>query len=156
MHLKRFLLVAVFLLHFNVANAQQFNWAKSFGEISFDESYTLTLNNNCVYIGGLFNGTVDFDPSPAVYDLSATGQSSSEAFVLKLDSAGNFLSAFSFGGNGNEEVRSIKVDDMKNIYVTGTYNDTADFDPGPNVFNLFPSGNESVFIAKYDSIGALI
>lgn len=153
----KLILVIVLTLTLNQTKAQQFNWAKRVGQISFDDSYTMALDNdNCVYIGGYYNGTVDFDPGPGVFNLTPTNQGGSEAYVLKLDSAGNFMMAFSFGGLADDEVRCINVDNDKNIYVSGTYKDTADFDPGPGVYNLNPTGNESVYIAKYDSTGALV
>ncbi|MFM7016768.1 MAG: SBBP repeat-containing protein [Bacteroidota bacterium] len=152
-----YILVFTFCLITNLTHAQQFNWAKQVGQISFDEGYTIALDNdNCVYTAGYFSTTVDFDPGAGIYNLYPTNQGGNEAYVLKLDSAGNFKMAFSFGGYGNDEVRSIKVDQSKNIYVTGTYQDTADFDPSLSTYNLTPSGNESVFVAKYDSTGALL
>ena len=42
-----------------------------------------------VYLGGLFPSTVDFDPGPASFNLTAQGFE--DAFVLKLDASGNFI-----------------------------------------------------------------
>ena len=37
-----------------------------------------------------------------------------------------------------------------NIYTTGTYSDTVDFDPGTGVANLTPVGGQDIFIQKPD------
>lgn len=146
-----------FILFFFFSNAQQFNWAKRIGNVGFDDSYALALDNDGgVYTGGCFSGTVDFNPGSGVNNLTVSYGINTDAHITKLDSAGNYQWAINFGGRGSDEIRAIQVDAAKNVYVAGTFDDTADFDPGPNVFTLIPTGNESVFIAKYDSTGALI
>lgn len=145
----------IFLKH--STNAQQLNWAKRIGNVGFDDSYALALDNDGnVYTAGSFSGTVDFNPGSTTNNLTVTEGINTDAFISKLDSAGNYVWAINFGGRASDEVRAIKVDDAKNVYVTGTFKDTADFDPGPNVYTLIPTGNESVFVAKYDSTGAFV
>lgn len=48
------------------------------------------------------------------------------------------------------------MDSLKNIYITGGFYSTADFDPGPGIYNLTSNGYEDAFIAKLDSAGNLI
>jgi hypothetical protein len=155
----RFKVLIVLSLIFlkQTTNAQQLNWVKRIGNVGFDDSYALALDNNGnVYTAGSFSGTVDFNPGSTTNNLTVTEGINIDAFISKLDSAGNYVWAINFGGRGSDEVRAIKIDDSNNIYVTGTFKDTADFDPGPNVYTLIPTGNESVFVAKYDSAGAFI
>ena len=42
-----------------------------------------------IYIGGNFDGMVDFDPGPGV--ASRTGKGHGDIFICKLDSSGSFL-----------------------------------------------------------------
>jgi hypothetical protein len=88
-----------------------------------------------LYLAGGFTGTVDFDPGPNQYLL--TGSGTNNTYVLKLDSAGNFLWAAAFnsssGGNG---LRGIAVDPMGDVYLVGNLIGTADFDPGAGTYNL--------------------
>ncbi|MBK8328932.1 MAG: hypothetical protein IPL09_05550 [Bacteroidetes bacterium] len=51
---------------------------------------------------------------------------------------------------------SIITDASCNIYLTGGFNGTADFDPGPGVLNVTASGYRDTYIIKLDSNGNLI
>ena len=61
------------------------------------------------------------------------------------------LAATPFGGD--EEGRAIAKDASGNIYVTGFFSGSADFDPGAGVANLSSAGFQDIFIAKYDASG---
>jgi uncharacterized protein (TIGR03437 family) len=83
-----------------------------------------------------------------------------DAFVIKLDPAGNVVFATYFGGNGNETVASaICVDASGNVYVGGltgpnTVNQPATFPvtPGAAFTNLVGGG----FVAKVNSSGTAL
>jgi len=60
------------------------------------------------------------------------------------------------GGIAEDNVSDMEVDKDGNIFITGTFNYIADFDPGPNEFLLTSKGLSDVFIAKYDSLGNFI
>ncbi len=57
------------------------------------------------------------------------------------------------GGNFLNYGRSIAVDDDGNIYTTGSFEGTGDFDPGPGVYNLTSNSEYDVFISKLDRNG---
>lgn len=129
-------------------------WAINIGGNNFDFSHAITIDNqDNVIITGDFNGTVDFDPSPSISNLISSGVPT--PFIAKYDNTGNYLWAFEMkgvmaGGTGNE----LDVDEMGNIYVTGFFNGTVDFDPS-NVTNNLSSNGALIdaFVAKYDSNG---
>lgn len=73
-----------------------------------------------------------------------------------LLSAPGFGFAFGIGAGGDDGGNAIAVDSSGNIYVTGAFQGTADFDPGPGVANLASAGGFDVFVAKYTSGGALV
>ncbi len=60
------------------------------------------------------------------------------------------------GSLGNDDSYSLDIDDSNNVYVTGWFSGTVDFDPGPNTFNLTSSGMTDVFVAKYTMQGNLL
>src|SRR5207247_4738949 len=95
-----------------------------------------------------------FDPSPATYNMIAAG--SNDIFISKLDSSGNFIWAKQFSGTNNEEGLSINTDAAGNIYTTGFFNGTTDFDPGAGIYNLTSAGMADVFVSKLDSSGNFI
>src|SRR5690348_17248366 len=51
--------------------------------------------------------------------------------------------ARSVGGVGDDEPLALAVDETGNVYLTGFFNGTVDFDPGPGVLSLTstPAGN---------------
>jgi hypothetical protein len=131
-------------------------WAKRFGGGVTTQAYSITVDSSGnVYTTGDFSNTADFDPRADVTnDLIAVGQR--DVFVSKLDSTGALIWAKGFGGTLNETGESISVDNSGNVYTTGYFAGTADFDPGIGVTNLTAVGYEDAFVSKLDSSGALI
>src|SRR5947207_3293086 len=71
--------------------------------------------------------------------------------------APNWLWAKGIGGAGNDNGNSITIDASGNVYTTGFFEDTVDFDPGAGIFNLTSdSGSDDIFISKLDSSGNFI
>ncbi len=133
-----------------------FIWARSLSGATGDDysrSVTTDIANN-VYLTGVFTGTIDFDPGVGVTNLSSLG--GNDIFVLKLDSNGNFSWAVSYGGTQDDEGYSLAVDDSQNVFITGNYNGTVDFDPSPNINNITSSGQNDIFIQKLDINGSFV
>ncbi len=152
------LLIIATLLFFT-ANSQTptFTWADQMGGTGGDGGVDITLDNNgdIVAIGG-FAGTADFDPGPGVFNLTAVA---SDAYVTKLNSVGNLIWAKSFSGStGSSSPYAVRTDINNNIYVTGSFTNVVDFDPGPGVFNLTENGSGpgDIFIVKLNSSGSFI
>jgi hypothetical protein len=100
-----------------------------------------------VYTTGWFHGTADFDPGPGTYDLGPGG-----GFVSKLDSDGNFVWAKRMGGGWS----AIVVDSSGNVYTTGNFSGTADFDPGAGTYDLTSAGGRDICVSKLDSSGNFV
>jgi len=134
-----------------------FIWVKQMGGNNVAEpgggSTVIDASGN-VYTTSRFSGTADFDPGPGVFNLSSVGEH--DIFVSKLDAAGNFVWAKRIGGIGGDLSYSIAVDVTGNIYTTGFFSGTADFDPGAGVFNLNSFGNADIFIVKLNGAGNFI
>lgn len=132
-----------------------FIWAKQIGDGGSDIAFDLTFDDqsNIYYICN-FSGSVDFDPNGGSYYLSSNG--SADCAISKLDSSGNFRWAKKFGSNGQDDIRDIELDGFANVYTTGIFNLTADFDTGPGTLNLTSAGGYDAFIHKLDSAGNFI
>ncbi|MFO0436495.1 MAG: SBBP repeat-containing protein [Sphingobacteriaceae bacterium] len=104
-----------------------------------------------VYSTGYFSGTTDFDPNSSVFNLTSNG--SNDAYVSKLDNSGNFIWAKCFGGINNDVGRAITIDNESNVYVTGSFQSNADFDPGTGSFLLTSAGLNDIYINKLDVNG---
>jgi Secretion system C-terminal sorting domain len=146
-----FLLATWALTNLSAQNVN-FEWAKSMGGSSDNRGNSITVDAaGNVYTTGFFNETVDFDPGSGTYNLSSAGKS--DIFVQKLDAAGNFLWAKSMGGGLFENGSSITVDASGNVYITGSFHGTVDFDPGSGTFNLSSVGSFDIFVQKLDAAG---
>ncbi|WP_165958089.1 SBBP repeat-containing protein [Segetibacter sp. 3557_3] len=112
----------------------------------------IAADRSGVYFSGFFQGTPDFDPGPGVFNLTAGTRFNMH--ITKLDSSGMFVWAKNMG-NGSQGFLSIAVN-TSGIYTSGTYEGTADFDPGPATVNLTSLGRRDLFITKSDLQGNLI
>ncbi|MBK7681447.1 MAG: hypothetical protein IPJ26_02760 [Bacteroidetes bacterium] len=63
-----------------------------------------------------------------------------------MDSAGNFVWVKSFGGLSYDGCSSICKDNLGNIYLTGAFGLTVDFDPGVGVNYISSLGGYDAFI----------
>jgi hypothetical protein len=133
-----------------------FLWAKSFGGTGVVNScWDIVLDNNGnIFTTGRFEGTTDFDSGSNTFNLTANG--SMDVFVHKMDWNGNFLWAKTFGGIGLDYGFSIAVDALGNVYTTGTFTNTVDFDPGSGLTNLTSLSGNNVFIQKLNQNGVFV
>lgn len=147
--------LSIGFLFCNFANAQgpNFNWAKNIGGASTDRGNSIAVDGmGNVYTTGNFDGTADFDPGVGVFNLSSIPPC---IFISKLDAAGNFLWAKQMSGAAGVGY-SIGIDSSGNVYTTGYFSGTGDFNPGVGIFNLTSAGYEDIFISKLDSSGNFI
>ncbi|HLG35711.1 MAG TPA: SBBP repeat-containing protein [Bacteroidia bacterium] len=148
------LIVAAFTCLIGNANAQSpdWLWAKAIGGTGLDRGLSSAVDaSGNVYTTGHFLGTVDFDPGAGTYNLTSAGLE--DIFISKLDSSGNFIWAIAMGGTDADRGSSITIDASANVYTTGHFNGTADFDPGAGTFNLASAGLNDIFISKLDASG---
>ena len=135
-----------FLLKYTSSN--QFVWVKQFETETFSSNW----GNNAkatpageVYVTGQLNqfSTLDLDPSP-----TETFIISGSDYLVKLNSAGDFMWAKTWQTNvygfGSSYVK-IEFDTLGNIYQSGIFVDTVDFDPGVGV----EVQNGSAYIQPY-------
>ncbi|MDP6288444.1 MAG: SBBP repeat-containing protein, partial [Acidimicrobiales bacterium] len=120
------------------------------GSGSNDQGHSVVVDSSGnVYTTGKFYGTVDFDPGAGTTNLTSNG--GRDAFVSKLDSSGNYVWAKSFGDSGNDSGAWVAVDSSGNVYTTGNFGVTVDFDPGAGTANLTSNGQQDGYVLKLDS-----
>ena len=145
----------IFISKFNPAGV--FLWAKQYGGSSSDRNTPIFVDSNGnIYASGDFSGTVDFMPGEGVSNLTAAG--TKDNFILKLDSSGNLSWVKRFGSNGASATGArTSVDINGNVYYTGAFSGTVDFDPGDVVLELTSSGSsQDIFVSKLNSLGAFV
>ena len=118
----------------------------------WDRARALTLGaDGSVYVVGEFAGTCDFDPGPGTFPLVSSGVY--DAFVVKLDSAGNFVWARQFTGTQEEVARSVAVGPSGNVHVVGDFHGTTNFHPVPGTVTLASGDGLFGFVAVLDAGG---
>jgi hypothetical protein len=109
-----------------------------------------------IYVGGRFDGTVDFNPDgPNHTNLTSNG-GGADAFLCKFNPTGTLLWVRAWGSNGLDRITSVGIDASNNIYAVGEFQNTVDFNPaGPNHSNLISTtpGMNEAFLCKYSSNG---
>lgn len=116
---------------------------------------SITDSSGNIYITGYFEGTIDFNPSSSDNELY-TANGDSDIFIIKLDVNGVFVWGGTIGGTQGDRANSITIDDQDNIYLTGYFEETIDFDITDGVLNLTGSSFGSVFVIKLDKNSNLI
>ena len=135
-------------------SAGNFIWAHAFGsdEIVSDQGASISIDNQGnVLLTGYFQGTIDFDPGVGVQELTAPYSPS--CYILKLNENGEFIWAKSITSYDYVEGHTIKTDNKNNIYVSGLFETTTDFDPGTTTSELTPTGDYDAFLLKLDKDG---
>lgn len=126
-------------------------WAKSWGGTSSDYPRAMTLTNKgYIYIAGSYSGTSNFNPSGSKI-FSAVG--GTDIFISKFDTAGNFLWANGLGGSGTDEAKGVSCDNNDNVFVTGNFANTVDFDLTVDEAILTSKGKSDIFLLKLNSGG---
>ncbi len=139
-----------------IAQGPALQWAKSFGGANGEQGQSIAIDAlGNAYVTGSFAGVIDFDPGPAIFNLTANGNV--DIFVSKLDAQGNFIWAKNFGGSGaHGDGYSVVTDASANIYITGYFNGTMDFDPGAGTYTMSTPGTNGVYISKLDPSGNFV
>jgi Putative Ig domain/Beta-propeller repeat len=128
-------------------------WAKSFGGSDDDDGRSIAVDGSGnVYTTGSFKEIADFDPGLGILNL--TSSSLDDIFVSKLDTNGILVWAKRIGGNIYETGYSIVGDSSGNVYTTGYFQSTMDFDPSDVVTTYLDSiGSTDVFVLKLTASG---
>ncbi|MCB0543503.1 MAG: tail fiber domain-containing protein [Saprospiraceae bacterium] len=114
------------------------------GGIDSEQGYGIAADAaGNIYVTGAFRGTATFDSQ------TLTSSGNSDAFVVKYDPTGNVLWAIAGGGSGSDAGAGIATDALGYVYVTGWFSNTATFGSQ----SVASSGEEDVFVAKYDAAG---
>lgn len=128
-----------YLAKFN--NNNQLLWTKQESYAGF--SAICTDNENNVYIGGVIV------PGYLFENIQLPSNGGTDIFIAKYDSSGNFKWVKQAGGIGNDNCNIICCNGNNEIYIGGSFNDTAYF----NNDSVISKGGSDMYIAKFDSSG---
>ena len=142
-------------------SAGNYSWAKVFigsgnGSGDFAQGAAIALDkSNNVYTAGFFQGTFDFNPDQfATFSIASNGDK--DAYISKLDAAGNFVWAKRIGNSNYNVITAIALDTAANVYTKGSYYGLADMDPGPGITNVTYAYPNTWAVTKLNSNGDFI
>jgi hypothetical protein len=124
-----------------------FEWAR---QIDYSLFFTYNFKLACdfegnLYSSGVFYNTVDFDPGPGVSNLSTPLFG---VFLLKLNHEGALTWVTQNGNGFGSDFYTLFVDSHKNIYSSGNFSGTMDFDPDTTVYNLTANTTSDMFLQR--------
>ncbi|AFK04292.1 hypothetical protein Emtol_3159 [Emticicia oligotrophica DSM 17448] len=121
-------------------------WVQTAGGNDTDFGYDIAVDaSGNVYVTGLFWYTASFG------GFSKISSGLGDAFVVKYNSEGVVQWVQTAGGIAGDVSNSVAVDISGNVYITGTYGGTANF----NERSITPVGTNDIFVAKYNSSGVI-
>tara|TARA_R110002050_G_scaffold244268_1_gene380889 strand:- start:45152 stop:48703 length:3552 start_codon:yes stop_codon:yes gene_type:complete len=132
-----------------------FQWALSQSDSIYPRGVAVDKEFN-VYTAGIYSGTVDFDPGSGI--ISKTSNGLYDIYIQKFDNSGNLLWVKTIGGIYKQGCNRLSLDSEGNIYLSGEFYYTVDFNPGTGVFNLTSGqlGAWNGYILKLDKNGGFI
>lgn len=144
------------LLH---AQTTSLEWANPIGGSGYESQSRMAFDptGNLVTIG-IFSQTVDFDPNPtSTVNLTTASSSNQDMFIMKTDPLKNLVwvkQVKTTGSSAYVDCRRVILDNTGNIYITGLFSKTCDFNPDPvQDNNLTAVGGYNSFVLKLDGDG---
>ena len=141
----------LFLLKYS--SAGDFMWVRHVPSADSDFGNAVAVDSNdTIYITGAYQNTAKFDPDPASAD-SITSNGNSDVFIAAYASDGTFKWARGLGGPEHDEGHAIATDENNNVYISGQFQGTVDFDAGLATSLLTSAGSTDAFVLKLDANG---
>jgi hypothetical protein len=128
----------------------QLQWAQIYGGTLADVCNKMKIYHNCVYATGYFRGSVSFNPD-TINVPPVTSAGLTDIFILKLDTAGNFVWATCIGDTLWDESYGIDVDTSGRVITTGSFRGNTDFNPGTGVNKLASPQSAAIYVLVLDS-----
>jgi hypothetical protein len=139
-----------YLSKFNSSGNWQ--WTKTWGGIGEDIGKSVAVDQaGNIYVTGHFSNTVDFGPDGGGTESSHGGW---DVFLSKFDACGNWKWTKTWGGINDDSGSGLILDQADNIYVTGHFEDTVEFNPSGGGSKSTNGGDIGAFLSKFDVNGA--
>lgn len=137
-----------------------FIWAAPIGGNGQDEAHSIMSDaSGNLYVEGTFQDKVDFDPSSALDTVTGTPDGGN-VFIQKFDSSGNHQWVYTIRGTvsqgytlGSVFSSYMAYDGNADLFVTGQYYYSIDFNPGGSLGQRVASKLYDVFILQIDKNG---
>jgi gliding motility-associated-like protein len=142
-------IIFVFVFLYSIISYGQNYWLQEAGSNGQDEGYDISIDaSGNTYVTGYFTGTAQFGNQ----SIFLTSSGTTDIFLAKINSQGEYLWAVKAGGTGTDRGLSVKTDAAGNSYLTGYYQGAAVF--GSSTITSVGS-SQDIFLAKYNTSGVL-
>jgi len=143
--------LAIFILLLSPLSARsqvdETGFPKQVGSLGTDQGLSITADSQRnIYVAGIFQNSTTFD------DTTLTSAGQFDIYVAKYNPNADLLWVVSAGGIGSDIAWGITLDSSNNVYVTGEFAQTAEFDEETT---LISDGSADIFVAKYNTNGEL-
>ncbi|MBU1024134.1 hypothetical protein KKB99_07620, partial [bacterium] len=124
-------------------------WVETWGGLGiWDEGHGIgTLSTGDVIISGIYSETVDFNPG--VGNDPHTSNGDDDVFISRFNPSGVFQWAKTFGGQYEEGVHGLTIDNLDRILITGYYMNVVDFDPGAGTDSHTSNGFKDIYFSRF-------
>lgn len=132
----------IFLIKYSASGNPQ--WAKRAGGTGIDEGSSIKIEPaGNIYVTGFYTDTATFDTA------TVNGYGNTDAFVGKYDFKGDLIWIKKYGGSQNDKGYGISLDTFSNVYVTGSFWGTGQFD----TITSMSFNQDDAFVSGIDNTG---
>jgi len=135
-----------------------FVWAKKAGSTAPEEATTIAITGNELFLSGFISSnsqTVDFDFSTTgITNLTSAG--GKDIFVGKYDLNCKLIWIKSIGNTKDDNAKQLEIDKFKNIYLSGTFNNSAGTTTDFMGKTMGANGSYDAFCIKFTTLGKCI
>lgn len=129
--------------------------AGSIGGVGFQAGTDLVVTaSNEVILAGYYQGTVDFDAGPGVFNLTAVG--GFDWFVTKFDATGAHQWTKTVGSFSDDRALGIAFDAAGNAVLAGFFNGIVDADAGIGTVRYTSAGDTDILVLAVDAQGSYV
>ncbi|MGA2911625.1 MAG: LysM peptidoglycan-binding domain-containing protein [Candidatus Levyibacteriota bacterium] len=106
-----------------------------------------------IFLYGVFADTMNFNGSGGT-DNKTSDNSSDDLYLSEYDASGNYVLTYIIGGTGDESAESLAIDNNSNVYYSGGFNNTVNFDPTGGTDSQTATLPGQRFLSKLNSDGS--
>ncbi len=133
----------------------EFLWARKFGGSNPDKGFGIDIDQSGnIFATGTFRGVLDVEPLATSDNINSVGND--DIFVVKFNSLGDFQWSKALGSNLDDFATEIKINSTGNLFFTGYFQNTVDFNPGSGTSNATSLGIADGFVCSLDNNGNFI
>ncbi|MGW8184634.1 MAG: Ig-like domain-containing protein [Candidatus Moraniibacteriota bacterium] len=145
-------IIVRFLTKYNTDGS--YGWTRLFSSIHGGTGDLAIDSSGNAFVTGSFRDEADFDGTSGLDIIAAATTLDNNAFLTKYNADGSYGWTHTFGGDSNTEGYNIAIDFEDDIFITGSFEHTVDFDGTAGTDNRTSRGTDDIFFTKYNADGS--